>query len=314
MNVTVRQLRAFLAVADLSHFRRAADRLALSQSAVSMLISTLEAEIGQRLFDRHNRMVTLTAAGHEFLPQAQRVVEDLESAVAGMHEKASLRRGTVTVAASIVLAATYLPPVVAAFREKFPAIEVRVRDMPEEEIRPAITGHAVDLAIGTISGDEPEIVATPLLTDRLVAICRFDHRFAGQPSIRWADLAEEPLIGLAKENPLRSIVDRTLAVTVPTATAAYTVRFSTTAISMVAAGLGVAALPENTSLLAPQVRVVAVPLVEPSVSRDASLLFHRHRTLSTAAAAMRTAILAAAHRESSGVAQKIVDNPPARVV
>ncbi|MBB5223843.1 DNA-binding transcriptional LysR family regulator [Amaricoccus macauensis] len=293
MNVTVRQLRAFLAVADLRHFRRAADRLSLSQSAVSMLVSTLEAEVGQRLFDRHNRMVTLTAAGQEFLPQAQRIVEELEAAVSGMRAKASLRRGSVTVAASIVLAATYLPPVVAAFRARWPAIEVRVRDMPEEEIRPAITSHAVDLAIGTISGDEPDIAATPLLTDRLVVICRSDHRFAVQPSIRWAELAGEPLIGLAKGNPLRSIVDRTLAVAAPTATATFAVRFSTTAISMVGAGLGVAVLPENTSQLAPQVRVTAVPLTDPVVSRDASLLSHRHRTLSTAAAAMRSAILAA---------------------
>lgn len=296
MNVTVRQLKAFLAVADLCHFRRAADRLALSQSAVSMLVSNLEAEVGQRLFDRHNRMVTLTAEGQEFLPQAQRIVEELEAAVAGMHEKASLRRGSVTVAASIVLAATYLPPVVAAFRSRWPAIEVRVRDMPEEEIRPALTGHAVDLAIGTISGDEPEIAATPLFTDRLVAICRSDHRFVGAPSLRWADLAGEPLIALAKENPLRNIVERTLATAAPEATAAFAVRFSTTAISMVAAGLGVAILPENTRQLAPQVHVLAVPLTDPVVSRDVSLLSHRHRALSTAAGAMAAAIRAAAPR------------------
>jgi DNA-binding transcriptional LysR family regulator len=296
VNVTVRQLKAFLAVADLSHFRRAADRLALSQSAVSMLVSTLEAEVGQRLFDRHNRMVTLTAAGQEFLPQAQRIVEELETAVAGMHEKASLRRGTVTVAASIVLAATYLPPVVAAFRARRPAIEVRIRDMPEEEIRPAITSHAVDLAIGTISEDEPEIAATRLLTDRLVLVCRSDHRFAGADSVAWAELAGEPLIALAKENPLRNIVERTLATAAPDATAGFAVRFSTTAISMVAAGLGIAILPENTSQLAPQVRVATVPLTDPVVSRDASVLCHRHRALSTAAEAMRAAILAAAPR------------------
>jgi LysR family carnitine catabolism transcriptional activator len=173
---------------------------------------------------------------------------------------------------------------------------VRVRDMPEEEIRPAIVTHAVDLAIGTISEDEPEIAATPLLTDRLVLICRSDHRFAGAESVRWAELAGEPLIALAKENPLRNIVERTLATAAPDAAITSTVRFSTTAISMVAAGLGVAILPANTSQLAPQVRVAAVPLIDPAVSRDASVLIHRHRTLSTAAEAMRNAILAAAPR------------------
>jgi DNA-binding transcriptional LysR family regulator len=296
VNVTVRQLKAFLVVAELRHFRRAADQLALTQSAVSSLVSTLEAEVGQRLFDRHTRMVTLTAAGQEFLPLAQRVIEDLERAVAGMHERASLRRGTVTIAASIVLAATYLPPVVASFCARHPDIEVRVRDMPEEEIRPAIATHAVDLAIGTISEDEPDIAAIPLLTDRLVVICRSDHRFARARTVRWPELAGEPLIALAKENPLRSIVERTLAVAGTAATPAYEVRFSTTAISMVAAGLGVAVLPENTSQLAPQVRIVPVPLTDPVVSRAASVLFHRHRSLSSAAEAMRAAILAAAPR------------------
>jgi LysR family transcriptional regulator, carnitine catabolism transcriptional activator len=294
VNVTIRQLKAFLAVAELRHFKRASDRLSLTQSAVSVLIRALETEVGLRLFDRHTRMVTLTAAGQEFLPQALRVIEDLERAVADMHEQASLRRGTVTVAASIVLAATYLPPVVAAFQARHPDIEVRVRDMPEEEIRPAIKTHAVDLAIGTISGEEPDIAATPLLTDRLMVICRSDHRFARAKRVRWADLAGERLIALAKENPLRSIVEATLASAAPGAAPACEVRFSTTAISMVAAGLGLSVLPENTRQLAPLVQVVPVPLTDPVVSRAVSVLSHRHRSLSTAAEAMRAAILAAA--------------------
>jgi DNA-binding transcriptional LysR family regulator len=72
------------------------------------------------------------------------------------------------------------------------------------------------------------------------------------------------------------------------------VRFSTTAISMVASGLGIAVLPENTSQLAPRVEIAAVQLVEPVVSRAVSLLQHRHRSLSTAAEMMRASILAAA--------------------
>jgi LysR family carnitine catabolism transcriptional activator len=294
MNVTIRQLKAFLSVAELGHFNRAAERMGLTQSAASVLIRNLEVEVGLKLFDRHTRMVSLTAAGQEFLPQARRVIEDLEHAVTGLHEQASMRRGEVTVASSIVLAATYLPPVIAGFLARYPDIEVRVRDMPEEEIRPAVKSNAVDLAIGTVSGREPEIAATQLLSDRLMVVCRADHRFAGRKAVRWADLAGERLIALAKENPLRSIVERTLLTTAPEVEPAYEVRFSTTAISMVASGLGIAVLPENTSQLAPRVEIAAVLLVEPVVSRAVSRLQHRHWSLSTAAEMMRASILAAA--------------------
>ena len=93
MNVTLRQLQAFIAVAELGRFHLAADHLGLTQSAISILIKDLEVALKHRLFDRHTRMVSLTTAGAEFLPQARKVMSDLEIAVANVHELASLQRG-----------------------------------------------------------------------------------------------------------------------------------------------------------------------------------------------------------------------------
>ena len=303
MNITLRQLRAFIAVAELGQFNLAARSLHLTQSAVSILIRELETEIGIRLFDRHTRMVSLTLVGQEFLPQARKILKDLELAVGGMRDNASLKRGQVTVAASIVLAATIVPPIIAGFLRLYPEITVNIRDMPEEAISPALKRNEVDIAVGTLSEGDPEITATPLMRDKLMIVCREDHPFAKRKSVRWAELHDENLIVLAAANPLRNIVEHNLIRVVPNFRPKYEVRFSTTAISMISSGMGIAVLPENSSQLASAVQVKTVDLVDPLVMRDVSLLQRRHHSLSPAADHLKAAFVAwAADRDelSSG--------------
>lgn len=294
MNITLRQIRAFIAVAELGQFNLAARSLHLTQSAVSILVRDLESEIGVRLFDRHTRMVSLTLVGQEFLPQARKILKDLELAVGDVRDNASLRRGQVTIAAAIVLAATIVPPIIARFLRMYPEISVNIRDMPEEQISPALKRNEVDMAIGTLSEDDPEIAATPLLRDKLMLFCREDHRFAKRKSVRWSELQDENLITLAAANPLRNIVEHNLLRVVPNYRPKYEVRFSTTAISMIAAGMGVAVLPENSSQLASAVRVTTVDLADPHVMRDVSLLQRLHHSLSPAAEHLKAVFIASA--------------------
>jgi len=298
MNITLRQLRAFIAVAEFGQFNLAARNLHLTQSAVSILIRGLESEIGVRLFDRHTRMVSLTLVGQEFLPQARKILKDLELAVGDVRDNALLKRGRVTVAAAIVLAATIVPPILARFLRMHPEISVNIQDMPEEQIAPALKRNEVDIAIGTLSEDDPEIAATPLLRDKLMLVCREDHRFAKRKSVRWAELQNEDLISLAAANPLRNIVEHNLLRVVPNYRPKYEVRFSTTAISMIAAGMGVAVLPENSSQLASAVRVATVDLAAPHVMRDVSILQRRHHSLSPAAEHLKAVFIAYAAKRT----------------
>ncbi|WP_077967369.1 LysR family transcriptional regulator [Ensifer adhaerens] len=298
MNITLRQLRAFIAVAELGQFNIAARHLHLTQSAVSILIRDLEQEMGVRLFDRHTRMVSLTLVGQEFLPQARKIMKDLELAVGDVRDNASLKRGQVTIAAAIVLAATVVPPIIARFLNKYPEISVNIRDMPEEQITPALKRHEVDIAVGTLSEEDPEIAATPLLRDKLMLVCREDHRFGERKSVRWAELKDETLITLAASNPLRNIVEHNLIRVVPNYRPKYEVRFSTTAISMIAAGMGVAVLPENSGQLASAVGVTTIDLIDPTVMRDVSLLQRRHHSLSPAAEHLKAAFVASAAKRT----------------
>lgn len=293
MNVTLRQIRAFLAVAELGRFNLAASALGLTQAAVSLLIKDLELELGVRLFDRHTRKVNLTDIGIDFLPQARKAMEDLDLATRNVRERALLKKGRVTVASSIIFSATTIPALIDRFLEQHPGISVGLRDMPEEEIRPALLRNEADIALGTLLDDDPEIASLPVSKDRLTLICRADHPLAARQALGWADLADQPLIVLAQDNPLRQIVERTMIGVAPEFLPAYDVRFSTTAIGMVAAGLGVTVLPENSMELTAAAGVCSVALTDPVITRNICVMQHKWRSLSPPAERLKEILLAA---------------------
>ncbi len=293
MNVTLRQIRAFLAVAELGRFNLAASSLGLTQAAVSLLIKDLEQVLGVRLFDRHTRKVQLTDIGADFLPQARKAMEDLDIATRNVRERAQLKKGKVIIASSIIFSAATIPELIARFLDLHPGISVELRDMPEEEIRPALTRNEADIALGTLLDDDPEIQAQTIGQDRLTLTCRADHPLAMREAIGWKDLTDQKLIVLAQDNPLRQIVERTMIGIAPDFLPAYDVRFSTTAIGMVAAGLGVTVLPENAMELSATAQVCNVALTDPVITRDICVMQHKWRSLSPPAEQLKQIILAA---------------------
>lgn len=284
MNITLRQIRAFVAVAEQGRFAGAAGRLNVTPSALSMLIRQLEQQIGARLFDRHTRLVRLTELGADLLPVARKTLADLEAALASTREKSELRRGRVSIATSTVLAATLMPWAMRKFLAAHPGVSVVLKDVVEQEIRQRVRVGEVDLGIGTALEPDAEIDEVPLLEDRLVAVLPPDHPLAAKRAVAWRELADQPLIVLGSGSPLRRLVEQVLATDGHALAPAHEVGFSSTAISMVAVGLGVAALPINARQVM-RVRVAVRPLVRPAVTRRVCL-FKRHDSgLSPAAAA-----------------------------
>jgi DNA-binding transcriptional LysR family regulator len=288
MNVTLRQLQAFVAVAQHGQFALAADRLHVTPSALSMLIRQLEEQTGARLFDRHTRLVRLTEIGAEFLPVARKVLADLDSALSQSRELSALRRGRVSLATSTVLAATVMPEAIRRFGASWPGITVVLRDVVEQDIKRLLRAGDVDIGVGTALHADADIDEETLLSDRLVALLPHDHALASRREVSWRELAAQPLIALAQGSPLRALADQALATADAAAHPAYEVGFSSTVISMVAAGLGVAALPVNARQLTPKVRIAVRPLVRPVVPRRVCLFKPRDRGLSPAAEAFRT--------------------------
>ena len=283
MNITLRQLRAFIAVAEEGSFTEAAARLHVTQSAASALIRELESEIGLRLFDRTTRRVEPTDAGREFRASAARMLGDLDHAVADAHALAERRRGRVTIAGSPLLAVAMLPAAIADFGRRFPAIRVVVRDLRSDEIIEAVVGGAADCGIGTFPPSSEGIEQEELMTDALRLFCGRDHALAGQ-RVRWADLREQPLIALTRESGVRALIDRNLEAAGVVGEPAFEVTQMATAVAMIGTGLGIAVLPTYARAFAQLYRIVDKPIDAPRVSRPISFIRRRGRSLSPAAA------------------------------
>ena len=291
MNVTLRQLRAFIAVAEAQHFTRAAERLDISQSSVSTLVRELEENLGLRLFDRHTRMLRLTQAGAEILPLARRAMADLDSVLGSSVELRTLGRGRVSIAAASLQAALLLPPVLSDFQSAHPGVKVTVDDVAEHEVIDKVRRGEVDFGIGSALGTEQDIGAQRLLTDVFVAVMPRGHALARRPRLTWRELVEVPLIGPPPGNAVRQQLDQALARAGMALTRRYEVQLPLTILGMVEAGLGIAVMTTAMNRLAEMLGLEIRPVEEPLIEREISLLFHADRSLSPAAQNFRTLLL-----------------------
>jgi DNA-binding transcriptional LysR family regulator len=174
--LSTRQLRAFLTLADSASFTRAAAACHLSQPAFSALIRGLEEQVGLRLFDRSTRHVVLTPEGAALRPRAQRLLEEFESALEGLRELAARERGRVAVALLPSLAAGWLPQVLAGFRAKWPGITLSVADVLSEPCIERVQRGEADLALAAVRADTPELQAQPFCTDGFHLVLPAGHR------------------------------------------------------------------------------------------------------------------------------------------
>jgi LysR family carnitine catabolism transcriptional activator len=287
MDLTLKQLCAFVAVAESEQFTRAAERLDLSQSAVSSLVRQLEQNLGVRLFDRHTRLLRLTEAGTESLPIIKRAIVDIESVIEGTKELKLLRRGRLAIAAGTMQAALSLPSIIREFCDAHPMISITLQDVPESNIAELVRSGVVEVGIGSIPEGEPDLAELPLVGDNFLVVMPPSHPLASKPILYWRDLANAPLIGPHPENPIRRRLEVELAREKISFKSAYEVMLPLTMIGMVEAGLGVAVMTASVGRLAKAMGLIARVPAKPVIERNISLITRRDRTLSPAARQFR---------------------------
>lgn len=282
MNVTIKQLRAFVAIAEAGSFTRAAERLFVTQSALSVIIRELEYEVGIKLLERTTRAVTLTAAGSEFFKPATRMLADLECAVRDARAVVERRQGQVTIGVPPLAAATFIPQIIAKLKLSHPEISVTLRDMRPDEIAVAAANGEIDYGLGSFDQTAEPLRRTVLARQPFAVVCMADHPLATREHVVWNDLAAFPLVTIARDHTVRRLLDHTFGQLGQTATPAYEVYHATTAVSMVVAGLGIAVLPLWVSA-AMQLYDVCVRVIEqPRVTSELALVSHPGREFSTA--------------------------------
>ena len=286
MSPTLRQLRAFAEVARHASFSEAARHLHLTQSSVSGLLRELERQIGLALLDRTTRSVTLTAAGRAFLIHTQRILSDVEQAMAMAQGLLNKSHGHVAVAASPLAAATLLPDVIREFSVAYPEVTVTLHDVLTDQILHFVRDGTVDLGVGTFQRSQTELELVTLFEDRLGVMIAPGSVFADRRTLRWADLQDQTFIALSRSSAFRALIDSTFeSQGVPVPPPRFEVGYMGTAVALVEAGLGISVLPQRAAELSRTGRSSWVPLVKPAVTRAATLVTRAGSTLSPAAEA-----------------------------
>lgn len=282
-HATLRQLRAFLAVARTGSFTLAAESLYITQSALSGLVKDLEQTLGARLIDRSTRRVHLTAIGESLHPRLDAILHDLDGVLGQVSDHRRLQAGVVRVAASQLLAATLLPELIAAYQTAVPAIQVRLMDTPVESVMARVFAGEAELGIGPEREPNSDITSTRLFEGPFMAVFPPDHPLARRRRLRWSDLLAFPVISLQGQFTDRLGLDLRAAAPGLNFTPSAEVAYLTTALSMVRSGLGVGlCIPYAASLVAGY-GLKMTPLTTPEVQRSFEVFTRRGRSLSPAA-------------------------------
>lgn len=276
MNISLRQLRAFLAVSRQQHFRRAAESIHLSQPAVSRHIAELEAELGIRLFDRTTREVVPTEAGRYLESAMGRVLDELEGVLSHVHSESERKRGKVHVASVPTLSAGLMPQCIADCASRYPELTIQLHDQAQTMVLDSVRGGEVDFGIAIDPPLTGEFDSELLLRDPFVLVCRPEHPLARLDRVPWRKLHGEPLILLDYSSGSRRLIDHALASRHIEANIVQQTGHTLTTFRMVEAGLGISVSP---ALSPPPPTLVTRPLTPPE-SRNVVLIKRRQRSLS----------------------------------
>ena len=284
--MTVKQLRAFLAVAQTLSFAQACERLHLSQSALSLTIKALEDGLGGRLFSRTTRAVSLTPEGEALLPLARRLLADWDNTEDELRQRFTLRQGRVALASMPSFAGNLLPAVLRTFRDRYPSISVTVHDVINEQVMEMVRDRQVEIGIAFEPEPSMPLSFTPLYIDRFVAVVPADSALASQAEVSWSALLEHPFITLQRPSTVRVMLEDHLRPRGRQLPVQFESHQLATVGRMVASGLGVRAVPAlcREQMLARGASCVA--LGDPVIEKPVGILTKPGHELSVAAQAI----------------------------
>lgn len=283
-------LEAFIAIAQLGNFARAADHLNLSQTALSHRIRKLEAEMGMRLLLRTTREVSLTAAGQDLLPVARRSFEALAAAYGGVQMQGRAQRQKLAFACLPTVAHLYLPALLDEFARAHPGIALQLQDQPAGRITELVLAGDVEFGV-TLTGAQPwDLEFAPIRHEPYNLLVGPDHRLAAQASVTRGDLAGERFVRINTQSTNRQMVDDFLGPVAESIDWKYEVQNATMAMAMVLQGAAVTVLPQMTARMAAG-RLVGLPFSDVDMHRTLGIVTRRGAPLSDTAQALRDLIV-----------------------
>jgi len=276
-------LQAFVAIAETGSFSQAAQRLFLTQPAVSKRLRQLEQQLGSRLLDRSGRRIHLTQSGRELLPRARQILKDLDALKQRIAELEGRAMGSMSMATSHHIGLHRLPPVLRAFRERYPQVSLDLHFMDSELACERVEQGELEIAVVTLPFRHSEqLDYLPIWDDPLQLVCAPEHPLAETESVGLDDLTRHAAVLPAHGTFTREAIEQALQPVRERLIIDLETNYLETIKMMVSVGLGWSILPRSMideSLRAPR-------LLGLNARRSLGVVTHRRRSTSRAVQAM----------------------------
>jgi LysR family carnitine catabolism transcriptional activator len=283
MAPTIPELEAVLLVAETLNFRMAAERAHISQPALSRRVLAAEQKLNAKLFDRDKHRVALTHAGAELVPIARRMLSEFRDSLSDLSEFIAGRRGCVNIWALPSVAAALLPATAQEFQKFHPQVRLIIHAVSARQVTQAVSEGSADIGISIeVSDQPPDVEFTPLLKENFVLICPVGDPLARRKRVDWRVFAGRPFVASGSASSIRQVTDKILAASGGMPEANYVSDNISVVGAMVAAGVGIAAVPQLALGLMDTTRLRSVALHAPTATREIGILVKKHRSLSAA--------------------------------
>lgn len=281
-NLSVKHLRAIVALARHGSFVAASSFLGISQPGLSRIIQQAEALLGVRLFSRGTRSLAQTEAGREFIPAAERLLGELAQQTQKVRVLDGQMRGQLIIASLMSISHRVLPAALVAFRKQHPKMHVHIRDGLANGVQEDVRSGLADFGIGNALGLTDGIAAESVVQEPCYVVLPRNHRLGRHATVRFKDVADEPMISMPTESGLRRTIDA-IANTHGVALnhSIITNQFGSL-FDFVASGLGIAIVPAAALSSSQEYPIAARPL-RPAIIRRIGILHLSERPLSPAA-------------------------------
>jgi DNA-binding transcriptional LysR family regulator len=281
--MNLRQIETFLCVADTASFRRAAEQLHRSQSAISVHVQHLEEELGVPLLERTTRRVSLTPEGRTLLIRCRSVIADLKAVAQELREESSLRRGRVSIGTSPSISAHRLPPVIAAYQATYPGVTLELHEAFAKGMYEDVLERVTDFAIGPRVEGLKDFDIRTIVRDPIVAVLPASYRLNGRKTVGLAEIAGQAHLSMPKGTAIRGVIEEAFKAGKHTFAPKFEVIHQQTLFSLVEAGLGVTILPLMSVPEGGSRSYQVARLRAPSIVREIALVTLKGKTLSPAA-------------------------------
>lgn len=285
MQVSYKQLIAFVQLAQSNSYAQAAEQLHITQPALSIAIKKLETELGGALILRTTRSVELTPEGKHFLPAAKRLLTQWDTSIQDIKHRFALQRGNLPIACMPSFAESYLPDVLNVFYQQHPNITLRVHDEVMEEAIESVTAGKAELAFVFEPTKSDGLTFIPLFSNGFVVTMPANHHFATQTRLTWSEIISEPHVIMHKGTTVRTWIDASLAAPDALKIVAETGQLSTMG-QLVTKNMGIAVVPELCTQQMRRYGLCCVPLDDDNLRKRIGIIHSSRRALSVAASAL----------------------------